>query len=44
MPNTTDYPAYVAMRQGYGFTSLDFVTWLSWHLNVPRSVMAIKGR
>jgi hypothetical protein len=44
MPNTTDYPAYVARRTAYGFTSLDFVTWLSWHLNVSRATMNIKGR
>jgi hypothetical protein len=44
MPNTTDYPAYCDSQRAYGWRPLDFVTWLSWHLNVPRSVMSIKGR
>ena len=44
MPNVKDYEDYKEMRAAYGFTSLDFVTWFSWHINVSRAVMKIPGR
>ena len=44
MPNVRDYEEDCDRQRGYGWRPLDFVTWLSWHLNVPRAVMKIKGR
>jgi len=44
MPNTTDYTEYCDRQRAYGWRPLDYVTWLSWHLNVSRATMNIKGK
>lgn len=44
MPNVRDYQNHCDDRRGYGWRPLDFMTWLSWHLNVPLAKMKHIGR